>query len=131
MKKFNKKGFTLIEMLVVIAVIAVLVSIVIPTVTDATAKAKYATDAANLRSVAATAASEYLGNGSVTSTLTVDAKSVTSPSVEVYVEGGAIKAYIKSGDNYYSVDNFANAATDGSLETSTPSNSGTKIYPVA
>ena len=46
----NKKGFTLIEMLVVIAVIAVLVSVVIPTVTAATTKAKAATDAANLRS---------------------------------------------------------------------------------
>ena len=55
MNKFNKKGFTLIEMLVVIAIIAVLVSIVIPVVGDSTAKAKAATDAANLRSVMAEA----------------------------------------------------------------------------
>ena len=47
----NKKGFTLIEMLVVIAIIAVLVSIIIPTVTAATVKAQAATDAANLRNV--------------------------------------------------------------------------------
>ena len=49
----NKKGFTLIEMLVVIAIIAVLVSIVIPVVGNATDKAKAATDAANLRAVQA------------------------------------------------------------------------------
>ncbi len=54
MKKLtNKKGFTLIEMLVVIAIIAILVAIIIPTVTTATAKANAATDAANLRSAKA------------------------------------------------------------------------------
>ena len=53
MNKFNKKGFTLIEMLVVIAIIAVLVSIVIPVVGNSTEKAKAAADAANLRSVQA------------------------------------------------------------------------------
>ena len=53
MKKMNKKGFTLIEMLVVIAIIAVLVSIIIPVVGNSTNKAEGATDAANLRSALA------------------------------------------------------------------------------
>ena len=53
MTKMNKKGFTLIEMLVVIAIIAVLVSIIIPTVTSATDKADAAAKAANLRSIKA------------------------------------------------------------------------------
>ncbi len=53
MKKMNKKGFTLIEMLVVIAIIAILVAIVIPVVGNATEKAKEAKDAANIRSVVA------------------------------------------------------------------------------
>ena len=53
MKKMNKKGFTLIEMLVVIAIIAVLVAIIIPTVTSATDKASAAANAANLRSIKA------------------------------------------------------------------------------
>ena len=51
--KMNKKGFTLIEMLVVIAIIAVLVSIVIPVVTNSTEKAREAADAANIRSAIA------------------------------------------------------------------------------
>lgn len=51
--KMNKKGFTLIEMLVVIAIIAVLVSIVIPVVGNSTEKAKEAKDAANIRSAIA------------------------------------------------------------------------------
>ena len=53
MKKINKKGFTLIEMLVVIAIIAILVAIIIPTVSNATEKAKQATDLANIRSYVA------------------------------------------------------------------------------
>ncbi len=48
--KMNKKGFTLIEMLVVIAIIAILVAIVIPVVGNANEKAKEAKDAANIRS---------------------------------------------------------------------------------
>jgi len=55
MNKMNKKGFTLIEMLVVIAIIAILVAIIIPTVLQSSAKAKAGTDAANLRSVIAEA----------------------------------------------------------------------------
>ena len=52
MKKLTSKGgFTLIEMLVVIAIIAILVAIVIPTITASVRKANAATDAANLRSV--------------------------------------------------------------------------------
>ena len=62
MKKMNKKGFTLIEMLVVIAIIAVLVAIIIPTVSNATTKAKAATDAANLRAVLAEASIDYLND---------------------------------------------------------------------
>lgn len=58
--KMNKKGFTLIEMLVVIAIIAVLVAIIIPTVSSATVKAAAATNAANLRSLQAEAATDFL-----------------------------------------------------------------------
>lgn len=47
----NKKGFTLIEMLVVIAIIAVLISIAIPVITYSTNRAAAATNAANLRGV--------------------------------------------------------------------------------
>ena len=64
MKKLtNKKGFTLIEMLVVIAIIAVLVAIIIPVVSSATTKAAAATDAANMRSLKAEIVTAYLSDG--------------------------------------------------------------------
>ena len=58
--KMNKKGFTLIEMLVVIAIIAVLVSIIIPTVSNSTLKASAAANAANLRSLQAEMTTQML-----------------------------------------------------------------------
>ena len=52
MKKMmkNRKGFTLMEMLIVVAIIAILVIIAIPTFNSALAKARAATDVANIRS---------------------------------------------------------------------------------
>lgn len=51
LKKFtNKKGFTLMEMLIVVAIIAILIAIAIPTFTGAMNKANAATDLANIRS---------------------------------------------------------------------------------
>lgn len=47
--KKNEKGFTLMEMLIVVAIIAVLVAIAIPTFTSSLNRAKAATDAANIR----------------------------------------------------------------------------------
>ena len=49
MKK-NNKGFTLAELLIVVAIIAVLVAIAIPVFTSQLEKSREATDAANIRS---------------------------------------------------------------------------------
>jgi type IV pilus assembly protein PilA len=50
MKKFrNKKGFTLAELLIVVAIIAVLVAIAIPVFTGQLEKSRESTDAANIR----------------------------------------------------------------------------------
>lgn len=50
MKKNNKKGFTLAELLIVVAIIGVLVAVSIPIFTSQLHKAKDATDLANIRS---------------------------------------------------------------------------------
>ena len=51
MKKNNNKGFTLAELLIVVAIIAVLVAIAIPIFTSQLEKAREATDIANIRDV--------------------------------------------------------------------------------
>ena len=50
MKKLsNKKGFTLIEMLIVVAIMVILVAVAVPNFSNATAEAKYASTAATER----------------------------------------------------------------------------------
>ncbi|WP_326159390.1 type IV pilin protein [Oscillibacter sp.] len=48
-KKLSKKGFTLAELLIVVAIIAVLVAIAIPVFTSQLERSREATDAANIR----------------------------------------------------------------------------------
>lgn len=68
MKKIkNTKGFTLMEMLIVVAIIAILIAIAIPTFTAQLEKAREAADIANIRSKYSEAMVEYLdGNGTTT-----------------------------------------------------------------
>ena len=50
LKKRQNKGFTLMEMLIVVAIIAVLIAIAIPVFTSQLEKSRESTDAANIRS---------------------------------------------------------------------------------
>ena len=81
--KKNEKGFTLMEMLIVVAIIAVLVAIAIPTFNSSLNKAKQATDEANIRAGYASVMLNILQDetaGNVTATTTYWLK--TDGSVE-------------------------------------------------
>lgn len=119
-KRLNKKGFTLIEMLVVIAIIAVLVAIIIPVVVSSTDKAEAAADAANLRSVLGEANSLLMmkdPTGSILQTAEFETgECKTFPDAEMYilyVNPGFIKIYYKSNNAYYGLDYFADIAEKG------------------
>ena len=142
MKKLtNKKGFTLIEMLVVIAIIAVLVAIIIPVVSSATDKAAAATNAANLRSIKAEATTDLLNgatndegyvkftpkNGSTPASFTPrtgapEAKKcgncAAKATLEIWLDGtGNVQATYGG----FSIDQFAYIAENGGdLSTDTP-----------
>ena len=64
MKK-DKKGFTLAELLVVVAIIGVLVAIAIPVFSGQLQKAKDGTNIANIRNSMSACYSEYISNGEV------------------------------------------------------------------
>ena len=62
-KKLNKKGFTLAELLIVVAIIAVLVVGSVPIFSSKLEKAREAADVANMRAAKAAAVSKYLEDG--------------------------------------------------------------------
>lgn len=124
-KGLDKKGFTLIEMLVVIAIVAILVAIIIPTLTVSVKKANAAADAANLRSVLGEA-NVIIFNGQKSEALaSVTAENVYSKSYPdatmkvVYTLPGFIAVYFVDGSNYYSLDYFTEVAEKGTTDIST------------
>jgi len=85
-KKMNKKGFTLMEMLIVVAIIAILIAIAIPTFTSSIEKAKKATDDANFRTLKAIITAAYLSGD-----LTIE-------------EGETVYCYLKNDGESYTTD---------------------------
>lgn len=76
MKKIkNEKGFTLAELLIVVAIIAVLVAVSIPIFTAQLEKSREATDLANLRAAKAEATACYLTDEAPLVTITDGVKS--------------------------------------------------------
>ena len=79
MKRNNKKGFTIVELVIVIAVIAILSTVLIPTFSGVRKSAQDAADLQNARNTY----TEYLVH-----------------HVDADID------YVKVGDKYYAVDNF-------------------------
>ena len=77
MKK-NNKGFTLAELLIVVAIIAVLVAIAIPIFTSQLEKAREGTDAANIRSAYAEVLANKIANDGSETSKTVTLKQQTN-----------------------------------------------------
>lgn len=87
MKKFkNNKGFTLMEMLIVVAIIAILVAIAIPSFTTQLEKAREAADIANIRSAYAEAMVKYLDGNEGEATASTTPAMTQSKSDWDYVE---------------------------------------------
>lgn len=75
--KRNKKGFTLAELLIVVAIIAVLVAISIPVFTAQLEKSRLGTNQANARAAYAMATASILNKDSTGSTFVYNAKTAT------------------------------------------------------
>lgn len=136
----HRKGFTLIEMLVVIAIIAILVSIIVPIISDGTHKAQAATDAANLRSILGLLNIDVLnGEKTVQQILdeAIDIYSEYDPNAVLYAvfeTPGFIDVFYvnESTQTYYGLNYLSDVATYGesSLSTEKPDIPGGVWYSV-
>lgn len=71
MKKNNNRGFTLAELLIVVAIIAVLTAIAIPVFTAQLEKSREATDASNIRAAYAECTASVLSGVATDTSVTV------------------------------------------------------------
>lgn len=112
-KKLNKKGFTLAELLVVVAIIGVLVAISIPIFTSQLEKSRDAVTLSNIRAAYAQAQTAYLTQD----TTSAEAKYTagTDGTATVVVTGVEAKGTSGKIDNFDQLP-FA-AAADASLNT--------------
>lgn len=102
----NKKGFTLAELLIVVAIIAVLVAIAIPIFTSQLEKAKEATDAANIRAAYAEVSTEALTDDAssvkplfVTASQTKPDWQTNSNNATMEIGGVQVDVAYKTGNN--------------------------------
>lgn len=93
-KKLNKKGFTLAELLIVVAIIAVLVAIAIPIFMNSLAKAEKAAENANVRNVKSAAINMILSEWDTAPNY----MGYTDHSAGTIAKAWDVKAVIENGD---------------------------------
>ena len=100
MRNNHKRGFTLSELLIVVAIIGVLVAISIPIFTSQLHKAEVATDIANLRGFYAQLQADYIETGKEDTDITHD----YGISAEKHTEYTDLQGNsIKLKDGYFAV----------------------------
>ena len=102
--KNNRKGFTIVELVIVIAVIAILAAVLIPTFGNIIEKAN------NSKLL------QQLKNEYTEYTVTVDAEDIEEDIV------------IMIGDNYYAIDNGVPVTTDGIVTEQPAPSAGTGYW---
>lgn len=120
MKKNNKKGFTLAELLIVVAIIAVLVAIAIPVFTSQLEKSRESTDLSNARAAYAEVTASILDGG------------FDATHTPITISGGLSAAYSESltngaGTYTVTISNFPIAQTQAQWATASPNVAGVAV----
>ena len=87
MRNFNKKGFTLIEMLIVVVIIGILAAALVPRLTTVKDKANDVARKANLQQLVTAMSSYVLDNGFV-GQQTGDTSDLTNSGIRVALNAG-------------------------------------------
>ena len=113
----NKKGFTLAELLIVVAIIAVLVAIAIPIFTAQLEKARDATDEANIRAAYAELSAALLTNTKTSGDATVGDLGLATPwAVTTFTDNAGTLTYTFEGKGTNTAwDNLGGAFKIGNI----------------
>ncbi|MGN1016760.1 MAG: type II secretion system protein [Faecousia sp.] len=136
MLKQRHKGFTLIEMLVVIAIIAILVAFIVPIISNASTKAKAAADAANLRTILGEANTALVDSDVDVAAATANMTTFSCSSFPgakayiYYIDPGFMVAYYSNGGSIYTIDSFSQVAANGGAPAAATLPEGGISYPV-
>ncbi len=120
-------GFTLIEMLIVVAIIAILIAISIPLIGTALEDAREATDAANERAALGLAMVEVMTKNSLGGT-TIGTEATYTAAYKIENGKGALAATGTAGSAGF---DYGKGTTAGSLKTSREKGFITVTYTVA
>ena len=104
-KMKNKQGFTLMEMLIVVAIIGILIAIMIPTFSNALTKARISADEANLRSYYATTITDHMLNETTLDATTIkgDGKSVTIDGTKYTLQAGSFDVTLSADGETFTI----------------------------
>ena len=117
MKKMNNKGFSLIELIIVIAIMAILVAIIAPNLTKYLGKSKTKTDAKNLDEV-----KQQVQNA--ISDASTDEVAVPTKTITIKASGSTVSVTNGDGGNF---DNILKTVLKGTSTKSKENPSNTSI----
>lgn len=117
MKKTNKKGFTIVELVIVIAVIAILAGVLIPTFTSVATQAKKSAALQEARNAYTAAYADALADGYITD---ADDEDTTTTGIQIVdgdfaftMENGGLKSIKYNGSKHTGIT--FSVAADGTI----------------
>ena len=119
----NKKGFTLVEMLIVVAIIAILVVVSVPLIGNSLDKAREAVDAANERSATGLATIYYLTSENATDDFDTGVTKYYTIDVESK-QGTLVDEADKPKSGYGQSKKYKDKVIKVEIETPTDTNNG-------
>ena len=121
MKKLNNKGFSLVELIIVIAIMVILVAVLAPQFTKWVERSRVSTDIQTASEIATAAQVEFTSNPSFATSGV--ANTTTLPSLPTTPTTKSTKVGTAGSSFYYSVD------SNGAVTVRIGSATGTIIYP--